>query len=179
MLNKLIDAINEDVNKYIEVMTEEIMKPKKLVEEFFNNGYIKSDLLDIVDDEFYGLRARVKTKISKDNGNFEKLAYKIIQLDIKPKVIYIDEDGADLIFQPNRQINIFKKNDYLNILMEFIDYIESNQWMDLHFIGWNLEYSKMITSEDKGFSDYNFSEDIYDSTEIECRGMIEGVIRIH
>ncbi|HBE9726367.1 TPA: hypothetical protein KNI71_002550 [Clostridioides difficile] len=176
MLNKLINAINKDSNKYIEVMAEDTMKPKELVEELFNNGYIKSDLLDIADDEFYGLRARVKANINKDFEKFEKLIYKIIQLDIKPKVIYIDEGGVDLFFQPSRPINIFRKRDYLTILMEFIDYIENNQWVNMHFIGWNFKNSQMITSENIKDSNTTFSAALYDATEITCRGMIEGTI---
>lgn len=61
--------------------------------------------------------------------------------------------------------------------MEFIDYIENNQWMELHFEGWNFNHSSMVTSENTKPSNYNFSEALYDSNEIECIGIIEGVIR--
>lgn len=113
MLNKLINTANEDVNKYIEFITEDGMKSKKVVEELFNKRYVKSDLVDIVDEKFYGLRARVKTHINKDNGNFEKLVYKMIHLDVKPKIICIDEEGADLFFQPKNAINISRREDFL------------------------------------------------------------------
>ena len=178
MLNKLINTANEDVNKYIGFISDDGMKSKKVVEEFFNNEHIKSDLVDIVDDEFYGLRATVKTNIRKNNGNFEKLIYKITKLDIKPKIIYIDEDRTDLIFQPNRPINIFMKKDYFNILMEFIEYIENNKCMDLHFIGWNFNHSEMITSDDTKTSNTTFTKGLYDSDEIKCKGIIEAIIRI-
>ena len=177
MLDKLINIANDDINKYIDEIVENIINPKRLVKELFDKGYVKSDLVDIVDEKFYGLRARVKTNINKDNGNFEKLVYKIIHLDIKPKIICIDEDGADLIFQPNNAINVSRKEDFFNILMKFIDYIENNQWRELHFVGWNFNHSNMITSENTKLSNYNFSEELYDSNEIECIGIREGVIR--
>ena len=133
---------------------------KKFVRMLCDQGHIKSDVVNIVGSEFWGLRANLKLDEDtvKDLSEIDDI---ISKLRIKPKLISINGNDIDLFFQPNQVINLKSNNDYTELVFSFIDYISEYADLGIKFIGWNLENHKFISNISNNDSNNSFTEELF------------------
>ncbi|MBC6695805.1 hypothetical protein H9L25_03340 [Terrisporobacter mayombei] len=150
---------------------------KKFVRMLCDQGYIKSDLVNIVGSEFMGLRANLKLDKGtlKDLGEVDNI---ISKLRIKPKLISINGNDIDLFFQPNQVINLKSKNDYIDLVFSFIDYISEYKDLGIKFIGWNLENHQLISNISNNDSNNSFTEELFNWSECDIYDWSEQLIEI-
>ena len=92
----------------------------QFVNMLFEMGYVKSDLVKIQGNSFYGLRANLEF----NNENVYEFLEYLSQLDIQPSLVFINGLELDLFFTPIRKINLVSDGDYLELVSSFIEYIK-------------------------------------------------------
>ena len=112
----------------------------QFVNMLFEMGYVKSDLVKIQGNSFYGLRANLEF----NNENVYEFLEYLSQLDIQPSLVFINGLELDLFFTPIRKINLVSDGDYLELVSSFIEYIKQYDEIGLKFIGWNLDCKYMV-----------------------------------
>ncbi len=148
---------------------------KEFVQMLGKEGFIKADKIEIVGNEFWGLRANV-TLDEDDFKYMDKLDNIISQLEICPKVISINGNNIDLFFQSNQSINLKSDSDYTELVFSFIDYIREYEHLGIKFIGWNLKNDKHIVNIPSIKSDSSFTKDIFDTQDVEIYDFNEQLI---
>lgn len=136
--------------------------PDMIIEILVEDGYVKSDGVELISKEFWGLKANLLS-YSREFDSFSKVKKIISKLKIKPKFVYIHENTVDLIFQPNQKINLRTKDDYISLVYSFLDYINECGRDDIIFIGWNLENINMIEGIFNKKSNIKFSKELFDN----------------
>lgn len=136
--------------------------PEMVIEILAEDEYVKSDGVELISKEFWGLKANLLS-YNREFDNFSKVNKIISKLKIKPKFVYIHENTVDLIFQPNQKINLRTKDDYMNLLYSFLDYINEYSREDLIFIGWNLENTSMVESRFGKESNIKFNKELFNN----------------
>lgn len=183
-INRILkNATRED--KYIKLKSndyKELIKDlnsisKEFVEMLSEQGNIKSDVVNIVGSEFWGLRANLSLEgeIIKDLSEVDDV---ISKLKIKPKLISIKNNDIDLFFQSNKAINLKSNNDYTDLVFSFIDYIDGYRDLGIKFIGWNLEDSNMILNIPNSQSNNDFTKELFDSPEYDIYDWSEQLIEL-
>lgn len=147
----------------------------KFVDTLAEQGYIKSDPIQIIGKEFWGLRANISfDNIASNNiDDVEEVEKIISRLDIKPQLIVFNETGVDLFFKPNQVINLKSDTDYISLVHSFIDYIHKYSEYNIKFLGWSLEDCEMISNISYKESDISFTRDLFDWEEVSitCLGL--------
>ena len=131
----------------------------QFVNMLFEIGCVKSDLVKIQGDNFYGLRAN----LTFDDNNI----YAFTELDIRPSLIVVNDSELDLFFKPNKKINLVSNEDYLQLISSFIQYINEYESMGLKFIGWNLDCEDMVECNPNKDRDVSFSKEIFNTSRPE------------
>lgn len=130
----------------------------QFVNMLFEIGYVKSDLVKIRGNNFYGFRASLEFD---DKNYYEFLEY-ISKLDIQPSLIFINGLELDLFFKPNRKINLVSNEDYLSLIYSFIEYVKRYDELGLKFIGWNLDCESMVECNLNKDRDILFDKELFD-----------------
>ena len=128
----------------------------QFVNMLFEIGCVKSDLVKIQGDNFYGLRAN----LTFDDNNIYAFTDALIELDIRPSLIVVNDSELDLFFKPNKKINLVSNEDYLQ-------YINEYESMGLKFIGWNLDCEDMVECNPNKDRDVSFSKEIFNTSRPE------------
>ncbi|MFR2797347.1 hypothetical protein [Romboutsia timonensis] len=135
----------------------------QFVNMLFEIGCVKSDLVKIQGDNFYGLRAN----LTFDDNNIYAFTDALIELDIRPSLIVVNDSELDLFFKPNKKINLVSNEDYLQLISSFIQYINEYESMGLKFIGWNLDCEDMVECNPNKDRDVSFSKEIFNTSRPE------------
>lgn len=130
----------------------------QFVNMLFEMGYVKSDLVKLRGNDFYGFRASLEFN---DKKYYEFLEY-ISKLDIQPSLIFINGLELDLFFKPNRRINLVSNEDYLSLIYSFIEYVKRYDELGLKFIGWNLDCESMVECNLNKDRDILFDKELFD-----------------
>lgn len=163
---------------------------KEYVSMLADKRCIKSDTIKLEDKDFWGLRASLNldyseksicsfygiNKIKDKFGlyesdinffyNVDKINSIIPKLKIRPKYILFRCKYIYLVFQPNKKINLKSDKDYIELVHNFIDYMDEYKEEGLNFIGWNLKNKNMIEQVSEIESNTNFTKELFDQ-EIE------------
>lgn len=145
----------------------------------FKAGYIKEDLVKITDNQFYGLRASFNVNINslKCDEDVIEIIEKILDLDIKPSRVFVKHDKLDIFYQPQNEINIKNQSEYMNLINNFIDFIEYQDSVKMKFSGWNLNGENVVESEAND-SNTLFSKEIFNPKIVYVDGLLEGYITL-
>lgn len=137
---------------------------KKFVQMLAEQGYIKSDIIQITDTDFWGLRARLE--LDNDSiADVELLDGVVSKLEIYPKVISIKGNIIDLFFQPNQPINLTSENDHIELIYSFIDYINEYSDYGIKFTGWNLCNDEMMKYKANREANTSFTQELFNAEE--------------
>ncbi|WP_270941636.1 hypothetical protein [Romboutsia lituseburensis] len=181
---KFINSIKD--NKYV---TKEVFNiilkylyenhSKTAIDLLVKAGYIKEDLVKITDNQFYGLRASFNVNINslKCDEDLIEIIEKILDLDIKPSRVFVKHDKLDIFYQPQSEINIKNQSEYMNLINNFIDFIESQDSVKMKFSGWNLNGENVVKSEAND-SNTLFSKEIFNPKIVYVDGLLEGYITL-
>lgn len=156
---KHISSLTNDFRGLFECLS---YAPEMVIEILVEDGYVKSDGVELIRKESWGLKANLLS-YSREFYSFSKVKKIISKLKIKPKFVYIHENTVDLIFQPNKKINLRTKDDYISLVYSFLDYIKECGRDDIIFIGWNLENINMIEGIFNKKSNIKFSKELFDN----------------
>lgn len=181
---KFINSIkhNEDVTKEVfNIILKHLYEnhPKTAIDLLFKAGYIKEDLVKITDNQFYGLRASFNVNINylKCDEDVIEIIEKILDLDIKPSRVFVKNDKLDIFYQPQNEINIKNQSEYMNLINNFIDFIEYQDSVKMKFSGWNLNGENVVESEAND-SNTLFSKEIFNPNIVYVDGLLEGYITL-
>lgn len=181
---KFINSIkdNEDVTKEVfNIILKYLYEnhSKTAIDLLFKAGYIKEDLVKITDNQFYGLRASFNVNINslKCDEDVIEIIEKILDLDIKPSRVFVKHDKLDIFYQPQSEINIKNQSEYMNLINNFIDFIESQDSAKMKFSGWNLNGENVVESE-ANYSNTLFSKEIFNPKIVYVDGLLEGYITL-
>ncbi|WP_226891072.1 hypothetical protein [Paraclostridium bifermentans] len=181
---KFINSIkhNEDVTKEVfNIILKHLYEnhPKTAIDLLFKAGYIKEDLVKITDNQFYGLRASFNVNINslKCDEDVIEIIEKILDLDIKPSRVFVKHDKLDIFYQPQNEINIKNQSEYMNLINNFIDFIEYQDSVKMKFSGWNLNGENVVESEAND-SNTLFSKEIFNPNIVYVDGLLEGYITL-
>ena len=130
----------------------------QFVNMLFEMGYVKSDLVKIQGNSFYGLRANLEF----NNENVYEFLEYLSQLDIQPSLVFINGLELDLFFTPIRKINLVSDGDYLELVSSFIEYIKQYDEIGLKFIGWNLDCKYMVECNHNKERNTSFNKELFD-----------------
>ncbi len=173
MINKVNGIINkskregEDIilgsNEYKELVIYLNPIAKQFASMLAECGNIKSDVVKIKGDKFWGLRANIV--LNKDEQiNRSKVEQRIMELEILPSLVIFNDLDVDLFFTPNKVINLVHEKDYLELVFSFIEFIQKNEHIGLKFIGWNLENTDLIKCNELEGIDTVFSKEMFDQS---------------
>lgn len=173
---------NEDFTKdVLNIILKHLYEnhPKAVVDLLFKVGYINEDLVKITDNKFYGLRASFNVNINslKCDEDVIEIIEKILDLDIKPSRVFVKHDKLDIFYQPQNEINIKNQSEYMNLINNFIDFIESQGSVKMKFSGWNLNGENVVESEAND-SNTLFSKEVFNPKIVYVDGLLEGYITL-
>lgn len=181
---KFINSIkhNEDLTKdVLNIILKHLYEnhPKTAIDLLFKVGYIKEDLVKITDNQFYGLRASFNVNINslKCDEDVIEIIEKILDLDVKPSRVFVKHDKLDIFYQPQNEINIKNQSEYMNLINNFIDFIESQDSVKMKFSGWNLNGENVVESEAND-SNTLFSKEIFNPKIVYIDGLLDGYITL-
>ncbi|HBG7256465.1 hypothetical protein ACWJU0_11140 [Clostridioides difficile] len=167
MINRIMEILNGakrdgkniclGTDEYKELIKSLNPIAPQFVNMLFEMGYVKSDLVKLRGNDFYGFRASLEFN---DTKYYEFLEY-ISNLDIQPSLIFIKELEADLFFKPNRKINLVSNEDYLALIYSFIEYVKQYEQLGLKFTGWNLDFEGIVESNTNKDRDILFDKELF------------------
>lgn len=173
MINRMMEVLNgarregENICLGTEEYKDLIKTLNPIAPQFanmlFEMGYVKSDLVKIKGNNFYGLRANLEFN---DKNCYEFLEY-ILKLEIQPSLIFINGLELDLFFKPNRKINLVSKEDYLSLISSFIEYVKQYEELGLKFTGWNLDFEDMVECNNNKDRDILFDKELFNAVVVE------------
>lgn len=168
MINRIMEILNGakrdgkniclGTDEYKELIKSLNPIAPQFVNMLFEMGYVKSDLVKLRGNDFYGFRASLEFN---DKKYYEFLEY-ISKLDIQPSLIFINGLELDLFFKPNRRINLVSNEDYLSLIYSFIEYVKRYDELGLKFIGWNLDCESMVECNLNKDRDILFDKELFD-----------------
>ena len=168
MINRIMEILNGakrdgkniclGTDEYKELIKSLNPIAPQFVNMLFEMGYVKSDLVKLRGNDFYGFRASLEFN---DKKYYEFLEY-ISKLDIQPSLIFINGLELDLFFKPNRKINLVSNEDYLSLIYSFIEYVKRYDELGLKFIGWNLDCESMVECNLNKDRDILFDKELFD-----------------
>lgn len=168
MINRIMEVLNGakrdgkniclGTDEYKELIKSLNPIAPQFVNMLFEMGYVKSDLVKLRGNDFYGFRASLEFN---DKKYYEFLEY-ISKLDIQPSLIFINGLELDLFFKPNRRINLVSNEDYLSLIYSFIEYVKRYDELGLKFIGWNLDCESMVECNLNKDRDILFDKELFD-----------------
>ena len=168
MINRIMEILNGakrdgkniclGTDEYKELIKSLNPIAPQFVNMLFEIGYVKSDLVKIRGNNFYGFRASLEFN---DKKYYEFLEY-ISKLYIQPSLIFINGLELDLFFKPNRKINLVSNEDYLSLIYSFIEYVKRYDELGLKFIGWNLDCESMVECNLNKDRDILFDKELFD-----------------
>ena len=171
------DMMQETFNIILEGLYEN--KPKLAVEILDKLGCVKNDTTKIIDNKFHGLRARVHFDLdllNEDEDVIDVMEW-ILNLDVKPSRMFIKKDRIDLFYQPQKQICIENKLGYRKLIDDFIDFIESQEVVEMKFLGWDLDIDNIVESQGND-SNISFNKEIFNPDTVYFDGLIDGYVNL-
>lgn len=137
------------------------------------------NILENADNKFYGLRARVDFDLDllDEDEDVIDIMDRILTLDVKPSRMFITKGRVDIFYQPQKEIAIESKSGYMKLINEFIDFIESQEIVEMKFLGWNLNGDKIVKSQAND-SNISFSKEIFNPDTVYFDGLIEGYVNL-
>lgn len=135
---------SKDLKEYNKKLMLDIVKQKTYE---VNNGGIRinklSAILKLGDKSIDGIR-----KMMKDVAN----------LKIKPKAVYISEDTVVVMYICNKSCIVLNIEEYVNILSDFVDYINNIEEKDLYLDDSILygDYKINCGVDDRDIIDFNY-----------------------
>lgn len=180
----LIDLIKHDkdmMQEAINIILKDLYEnqPKLAVEILHKSGCIKNDVTKLVDNKFHGLRASVEFDLdllNEDEDVIDIMEW-ILDLDVKPSRMFIKKGRIDVFYQPQKEIFIENKLGYRKLINDFIDFIESQELVEMKFLGWDLNIDKIVESQEND-SDISFSKEIFNPDTVYFDGLIEGYVNL-
>ena len=132
------------------------------------------NILENVDNKFYGLRARVDFDLDLLDEDVIDIMDRILTLDVNPSRMFITKGRVDIFYQPQKEISIESKLGYMKLINEFI---ESQEIVEMKFLGWNLNGDKIVESQAND-SNISFSKEIFNPDTVYLDGLIEGYVNL-
>lgn len=137
------------------------------------------NILKNEDNKFYGLRARVDfdLELLDEDEDVRDIIEMILTLDIKPSRLLIKKGRVDIFYQPQKEIAIKNKSGYMKLINEFIDFIESQELVEMKFLGLDLNGDKVVESQEND-SNILFSKEIFNPNIVYFDGLIMGYLTL-
>lgn len=137
------------------------------------------NILENADNKFYGLKARVDfdLELLDEDEDVRDIIERILTLDIKPSRMLIKKGRVDIFYQPQKEIAIKNKSGYIKLINEFIDFIKTQNIVEMKFLGWDLNGDKIVESKEND-RNISFIKEIFNPEIVYFDGFIEGYINI-